>query len=141
MAGPVSDWLAIFFFLGPAERTLGRRGLLRATLLTVALSAVLGFLLLVMGAVSPRAPFVGLNPIITALIVVFGLSNPNASILLFFVLPIKAAWIAWGSGLFALLNFLALRDLDSSLWLTGWIVAAMVVLLVIDRAEREDSED
>ncbi len=27
-------------------------------------------------------------------------------------------------------------------WLTGWIVAAMVVLLVIDRAEqREDSED
>lgn len=114
------DWLAIFFFLGPAERALGRRGLLRSVLVTLAISAVLGFVLLLTGAVTARGPFIGLNPLITALIVVFGLANPNASILLFFVLPIKAAWIAWGSGLFALLNFLAFRDLDSALWLTGW---------------------
>lgn len=122
--GPLAaffDWLAIFFFLGPVERAIGRKGLLRAMALTVAVSAVLGFIMLATGAVTARGVFIGLNPMITALIVVFGLTNPNANILLFFVLPIKAAWIAWGSGLFALLNFLAYRDLNSALWLTGWI--------------------
>jgi len=122
--GPLAaffDWLAIFFFLGPAERAFGRRGLVRAAALTIAVSAILGFLMLATGAVSANGVFIGLNPMITALIVLFGLTNPNASILLFFVLPIRAAWIAWGTGLFAFLNFLAYRDLNSALWLTGWI--------------------
>ena len=115
------DWLAIFFFLGPAERALGKQGLLRSVLITMAVSAVLGFGLLLTGAVVARGPFIGLNPLITALVVIFGLANPNARILLFFIIPIKASWIAWGSGLFALLNFLAFRDLDSTLWLSGWL--------------------
>ena len=62
----------------------------------------------------------GISPFVTAMIVVFGLYNPRAIIYLL-IIPVQAAWIAWGSGLFALLSFLANRTLDSSLWLGGWI--------------------
>lgn len=121
--GAIFDWIILVFFLGPVERLMGRKKLLQS-LGIVALGA--GFVttgLDVLGAVNVDAPFVGLNPVITALVVFFGLSLPNATIRLFFVLPIKAAWFAWGSGLVALLYFLAVRDLGSAMALSGWIMA------------------
>ena len=119
------DWLVLFFFLPAVQNTLGKKGVIRLSLFVVGTSAVLGFVLNQMGAVTQggTGPFMGLNPLITAMIVVFGLTRPNAQILLFFVLPIRAAWIAWGTGLLAFLNFLAGRDLQSTLWLTGWLGA------------------
>ena len=38
-----------------------------------------------------------------------------------FIIPIKAAWVAWGSGLLCLLNLLSDRDLNSAMWLAGWV--------------------
>jgi len=120
------DWLVILFFLPPAEEAYGKKGLSRFLLTLLAVSALAGFGLNYVGAVHQGAlagAFTGLNPVITGLIVLFGLTRPNAQILLFFVIPIKAAWIAWGTGLFAFLFFLGGRDLDATLWLSGWVGA------------------
>ena len=46
-----------------------------------------------------------------------------ANIRLFFVLKVQAKWVAYGSGLIALLFFLSGRDLGSTMYLSGWIFA------------------
>lgn len=121
--GAFFTWLAFYFFLPPVEQSLGARGLGRAAALTVLVSIGLGLLLQLVGAIVGERPFSGPGPLLTALTVLFGFTRPNASILLFFVLPVRALWIAWGSGLLALLYFLSTRSLDSALWLSGWIGA------------------
>ncbi len=115
------SWVVLFFFLPPTERTLGRRGTLRFTLFTVAFTAVAGLLLDLVGAVAGGSPVLGIEGLLAAMIVVFGLAHPRATILLFFVIPVQAAWIAWGSGVLALLNFLAGRSLGAAVILAGWI--------------------
>lgn len=114
-------WLAIWFFLPPVEETFGSRGLSRAAATTISLSLVLGFVLQLLGAIAGQGPFYGPGPLLTTLTVLFGFSRPNATILLFFILPVRAIWIAWATGLLALLYFLATRTLGSALILTGWI--------------------
>ncbi|MCP4809417.1 MAG: rhomboid family intramembrane serine protease [Proteobacteria bacterium] len=121
------DWLILLFFLGPCERLMGRKKLLTGLAISAAIAAVFTFVLDLSGSVVGTVPFVGLNPLLTALLVFFGLTLPNATIRLWFVLPVKAAWFAWGSGLLSLLYFLASRDLDSTMALGGWIGAFIVM--------------
>lgn len=119
--GAFFSWLLLFFFLPPVEQSFGRRGVARAAGLTLLVSVALGLGLQAVGAVAGTTPFLGPDPFLTALTVLFGMSRPNATILLFFVLPVRAIWVAWGTGLMALLFFLATRSLDSALWVAGWI--------------------
>lgn len=49
----------------------------------------------------------GWSSLLTGLFVVFGLANPGATINLYFVLPIRAVWFAWGTLAIATLGFLA----------------------------------
>jgi hypothetical protein len=49
----------------------------------------------------------GMLPSLLSLIVVFGLLNPEATILLMFILPVKAKFISYGTILITLLTFLA----------------------------------
>jgi membrane associated rhomboid family serine protease len=119
----VFDWLMIYFFAGTVEGMLGRKRYLQALGVSVAVAVVITTLLDFAGALAAGQPAVGLNPIVTALVVLFGLSIPHARILLMFVLPIKAGWVAWGTGLFSLLYFLINRDLGSSMALFGWVGA------------------
>lgn len=125
--GAAFDWLILLFFLGPCERLMGRRKLLVGLGISAVIAALFTFALDVAGALTMSVPFVGLNPLLTALLVFFGLTLPNATIRLWFVLPVKAAWFAWGSGLLSLLYFLASRDLDSTMALGGWIGAFIVM--------------
>ncbi len=117
------DWLILLFFLGPVERLMGKRRMLVGLAISAAVAALFTSVADIAGAVASPVPFTGLNPLITALVVFFGLTLPNATIRLMFVLPIKAAWVAWGSGVLALLYFLAQRDLGSAMLLGGWIGA------------------
>ena len=52
-------------------------------------------------------PFMGMTPSILALIVVFGLINPEATIYFMLVLPIKAKYISYGTIVITLLTILA----------------------------------
>ena len=76
-----------------------------------------------LGVLGPSRPHFGLAPLWMGLFLFFGLSMPNARILLMFVLPIKASWIAWGSGLLGLLYFLYDPSLSTSMGLFGWVGA------------------
>jgi membrane associated rhomboid family serine protease len=118
------DWLFLFFLMGPVEQLLGNKRFKRAMVFSVTLAIFLVTGLDLIGAVSPMAaasPFTGVTAALLAMLVIFGLSMPNAQILLFFVLPIKAVWIARVSGLLSLLMFLASRDLTSAMAISGWI--------------------
>ena len=118
------DWLFLFFLMGPVEQLLGNKRYKRAMIFSVTLAIFLVTGLDLIGAVSPMAavaPFTGVTAALLAMLVIFGQSMPNAQILLFFVLPIKAVWIARVSGLLSLLMFLASRDLTSAMALGGWI--------------------
>ena len=115
------DWLFLFFLLPPIEQMFGRRELARAAISTMLGSILIGLLLVGVGAVTIQRPWYGIEPLLAALLVLFGLSRPNAQILLFFVLPVKAAWVAWGSGLLCGLYLLSGRDLASAMWASGWV--------------------
>ena len=121
--GALFSWLVIFFFLPAAAQGLGWSALRRGLAIILGGAVALGLLLQAVGAVVPGAPYMGINPLIVALTVIFGFTRPNATILLFFIVPVRAIWIAWGSGLLALLFFLATRSLDAALWVTGWVAA------------------
>ena len=113
--------LMVYFFFPTVQQSFGKSGLLRLIYLTVSVGVFWGAIMVVSGAVSQPHPFMGIAPFITAALVVFGLTNPRATILLFFIIPIQAAWIAWGTGLLAFLNFLFGRSLESAMICSGWI--------------------
>ncbi|MBM74990.1 MAG: hypothetical protein CMK59_06295 [Proteobacteria bacterium] len=114
--------LMVYFFFPTVQRRYGKNGLLKMCSLSIGCSTLLSAIFIVTGAILPsQGPFMGILSFVTAAIVVFGLTQPNAQILLFFILPIKAAWIAWGSGLLTLLNFLAFRSLEASMICGGWL--------------------
>jgi hypothetical protein len=124
--GTFLSWLMVVFFLPPTEESYGTRGVLRITIVIVAVCAIVGTIGVLLGGLHAGVAM-GLMPLITAFITLFGLNRPNATILLFFVLPIKAIWIAWGTGLISLMYFLASipegGSLPASLSLTAWATA------------------
>lgn len=115
------DWLFIFFILPAVEPLFTREQLKRFAGFTYLGCIVFGFALLLLGAVQVRGAWLGIEPILAGLLVLFGLSRPNATIYLMFIIPIKASWVAWGSGLLCLLNLLAERELGSAMWMGGWL--------------------
>lgn len=119
----VLDWLILFFLLAPVDGLLGRRGLVQALGVTWVTTVVISAGLLAAGLISPSV-FLGIGPLLTGLVALFGFMLPHAQFLLFFVIPVKAIWFAWGSGLLAFLNLLYARDLGASLLFFAWAGAA-----------------
>ncbi len=115
----VLDWLVLFFLLAPVDGLLGRRALVQALGVSWVVTVVASAVLLATGLVGPSV-FLGLGPFLTALVALFGFMVPNAQFLLFFVVPVRAIWLAWGSGLLAFLYLLYSRDLGSSLLFFAW---------------------
>jgi membrane associated rhomboid family serine protease len=82
------DWLMVFFFLGSVEQLVGTKrlgkGMLWTALVAIlfAHSAMALTHLLDPGAVGPSIAFRGLEPFLISLLVIFGLAQPNAQILL-----------------------------------------------------------
>lgn len=114
--------IALFFFLPPTQQHIGRKGIQRLVGRVLLTNAVVGSLGILSGAVVSGTMAFGLNPLITAMIVLFGLRRPDATIYLL-IFPVKAAWVAWGSGLFALFSFLTHRSLSELLLISSWLAA------------------
>lgn len=105
-AGGASIWfllelLVLFWFGRDVFWRLGRRRFWRLILVTAAVAAVVAVathaLMLLAGGVS-AAPFLtmqGHRMLITILIAAFATLYGEATILLFFVLPVKARWFLW----------------------------------------------
>jgi len=98
--GVLFELLAIWFFTAPLEDALGRRGFLKWWAGVAVGAAVFGLLLSLL-PIPPlrelfqRGPFMGITPGVLAMVALFGLLHPQAQILLFFILPIRAIWITW----------------------------------------------
>jgi membrane associated rhomboid family serine protease len=97
--------IVFYFFVAPVENAFGSKrfliffylSALGGALCGLAFSNVSGF----------NAPFLGMLPSILSMIVIFGLLSPESTILLMFILPIKAKYISYGTALMTLLTFLA----------------------------------
>jgi len=109
--------LVFYFFSAPVEQRLGTRGFLvifyvsalGAVLVGLPLSAVAGL----------GGPFFGMLPSLLSLIVVFGLMSPEATILLMFVLPVKAKYLSYGTVIVTALTFLAKANPNGAYHLGG----------------------
>jgi membrane associated rhomboid family serine protease len=115
------DWLFLFFLLPMVESMYTRERLLRMAVTTLVGSVFFGLVMVLLGVVPAQQVWYGPEPWLTALLVVVGFTRPNTVFYLMFVLPIRAVWMAWGSGLMALLYLLYTRDMSSAMWLGGWI--------------------
>ena len=97
--------VVFYFFAGYVESVFGPKGFiilfytsaLGGALCGLSFSSVAGF----------NTPFLGMLPSLLSLIVVFGLLNPEATILLMFILPIKAKYLSYGTIIITFLTFLA----------------------------------
>ncbi len=115
------DWLFLFFLLPLVETMYTRERLVRMAVTTLVGSVLFGLVMVLLNVVPVQTIWYGPEPWLTALLVVVGLTRPNLTFYLMFVLPIRAAWMAWGSGMLALLFLLYSRDMSSAMWLGGWI--------------------
>lgn len=97
--------IIFYFFAGPVENALGSKKFLILFYISAFGGALCGLLFSAVALFN--APFLGMMPSLLSLIVVFGLLSPEATILLMFILPIKAKYLSYGTVLIALLTFLA----------------------------------
>lgn len=109
--------LVFYFFAGTIESALGTRGFLRLYIIAALGGAVAG--LVFSGLTSFGAPMSGMMPSLLALIVTFGFLQPEATILLMFVLPIKAKYISYGTIIVTALTFLAQTNAHGAYHLGG----------------------
>ena len=116
--------VVFYFFSAPVERALGGGGFLLlfymaalgAVLIGLPFNALAGF----------DAPFSGMMPSLLSLIVVFGLMNPEATILLMFVLPVKAKYLSYGTVIVTFLTFLAKVNPHGAFHLGGILLGYLV---------------
>ena len=115
--GFLINGLILFFFAGPVQHAFGVQRFLTLFYFSAIGSAISGLTLSSVSGFS--SPFLGMLPSLLALIVVFGLLNPNATILLMFILPIKAKYLSYGTILITLLTFLAKANPSGAYHLGG----------------------
>lgn len=115
--GFLIDCLMLYFFASSIESDFGS-----ARFLFFFYFAALGGMIcgqLMSGVSGFDAPYLGMMPSILASIVVFGFIHRESTILLFFVLPIKAVYISYGTILVTALLFLAKLDPSGAYHLGG----------------------
>ncbi len=113
------EWLGLFFLLAPVERALGRTGLVRA----LGASWLLAVTLTVVGVLTglfDDLGFVGVSALLGALLAHFGFTNPHATVYIFFVVPVRASLLAWGTGLIAFLFLLYAPSTWTGLAFFAW---------------------
>lgn len=111
------ELLILFLFLRTVFYQLGRRGFWRWLLTIGVVSALVAVVVDVLAtAVSGASPhsfylMQGQHMLLTLTIAAFATMNRDATILLFFVLPIQAKWFLLLELLFAFMGFLSTHDL------------------------------
>jgi membrane associated rhomboid family serine protease len=115
--GFLIDCLVFYFFAGTIEWALGTRGFLRLYIIAAVGGAASGLIFSSLTTFS--APYAGMMPSLLALVVVFGLLQADATVLLLFVLPVKAKYISYGITIVTVLTFLARTNVYGAYHLGG----------------------
>jgi len=111
--------LVFYFFAGTLEYSLGTRRFITLYILAAVGGVAAGLPFSALPSFSFL--FSGMTPSLSALIVVFGLLQPDATILLFFILPIKAKYLSYGVVVIAVLTFLAKANVHGAYHLGGML--------------------
>lgn len=119
--GFLIDCLVFYFFAGTIEYALGIRRFIKLYCIAAAGAVVIGLPFSMLAAFS--FPYGGMMASLLALIVIFGLLNPETTILLMFVLPIKAKYISYGTVVITALTFLAKANVHGAYHLGGILFA------------------
>ena len=106
------QFVAIFFFLQPTADALGQRRLWFSTLFVWAFACAVKFAAEAVGFLS-AVPIVGCGFWVEALVVWFGFSHRGQPVRFMLFIPMRAEFLAWGSGLLSLLYLLFSRDTAS----------------------------
>lgn len=119
----IVELVVLLLFARDVFWRLGRRGFWRL-LVSAALAGAVVAVLVDLGRGAVGSPFAGAMPLLqgqrtllAVLVAAFATVNGEATILLFFVLPIRARWFLGLEVLFAFLGFLGTRDLAGFLGL------------------------
>ena len=97
--------IGFYFFSAPVEYAFGSKRFLVLFYFSALGGAVCGLAFSTVTGLDE--PFLGMLPSLLSLIVIFGLMNPEATILLMFIIPLKAKYLSYGTILITLLTFLA----------------------------------
>ena len=130
----VLELLILFLFGRTVYFQLGRRGFWRFLLLVGTASALTATLVDALGwAVGSPAQFgfvllQGQHMLLTLVIAAFATMNREATILLFFVLPVQAKWFLLLELLFAFMGFLSTHDLPGFVGLVAGVGFSFVYL-------------
>ncbi|MBI9074142.1 MAG: rhomboid family intramembrane serine protease [Desulfatibacillum sp.] len=109
--------LVFYFFSSPVQQFFGPTRFLTFFYIAAAGGLVCGLPLANVQAFS--VPFMGMSTSILAMVVVFGFLNPEATILLMFVLPIKAKYMSYATIAITAILFLAKADSAGAYHLGG----------------------
>lgn len=115
--GFMINCIVFYFFSAPVEYAFGTKRFLFLFYFSALGGALCG--LLFSGVPGFNRPFLGMLPSLLSLIVIFGLLNPEATILLMFILPIKAKYMSYGTVFITLLTFLAKANPNGAYHLGG----------------------
>ena len=115
--GFLINCLIFYFFAGPVEVALKQKGFLILFYVSAFGGLVCG--LLFSNVTGFNQPFFGMMPSLLSVIVIFGLLNPDSTILLMFILPVKAKYLSYGTILITALTFLAKANPDGAYHLGG----------------------
>ena len=126
--GDVGLWfllalLILFWFGRDVYYRLGRKRFWRTLLFSAVTAAVVAEVVYLAGALLGAPPasafqiMQGQTMLLTIVIAAFATVNADATILLFFVLPVRARWFLWLEVLFAFIAFLPTKDLPGFLGL------------------------
>ncbi len=119
--GFLINCVIFYFFAGTIESALGRRRFLTLYIASAVGGAIAA--LLFSGFTSLMVLYAGMMPSLLGLIVVFGLLQPEATVLFMFVLPIKAKYISYGTVIVTALTFLARTNVYGAYHLGGICLA------------------
>ncbi len=123
--GFIISCIIFYFFAAPVEHGFGPKrfliffygSALGGALCGLAFSYVAGF----------NVPFYGMMPSLLSLVVVFGFLSPEATILLMFILPIKAKYLSYGTVIITFLTFLAKANPHGAYHLGGILFGYLYV--------------
>lgn len=106
--GFLINGIMLYFFAAPVENAIGSKRFLILFYFAAMGSAICGLAL--SGISAFNLPFMGMLSSLLAILVVFGLLNPEATIMLMFILPVKAKFLSYGTVLITVLTFLAMAN-------------------------------
>ncbi len=133
--GPPSLWfllelLILFMFGNQVCWHLGRRGFWRVLLGVTVIAAGAAVLVALLIGVGPTtfSLMQGQRMLLAILIAAFATAYGDATILLFFILPIRARWFLWIEVAVAFIAFLSTRDLPGFAGVCAAVAATFAVL-------------